>query len=263
MGGWPETSPHFLIDGNLMTYRYEATSTQGFIQQLVCNYLPHGYWFYVSGWVPEGKDPKTVDQKLTEKYGICISRQSRARRKLAGSANLHYLRHDRFFVLLATHGKHSFFAGEAGNLRDVRRVPIKFAGHSITYKQGSFRKRVGDEPATIDYGWHSRVQIEREKYADLRAYFLDAALKRTGEWLGRELFNLPYEPYAPVRQQLLNLLRLVNKARHAAGLERVDPKVLKYQRAIVKPFAEHTKERFGNVSTVNYAPHIDLRSTIS
>ncbi len=220
-----------------MQYRYEATSVKGFIQQLACNYLPHGYWFYVAGWVPEGKDASTVDRKLTEKYGICISRQSRARRKATGSANLHYLRYDRFFVLLATHGKHSFFAEEAASIRDVRRIPIKFAGHSITYKQGSFRKRVGDEPAVIDQGWHSRVQIDREKYADLKAYLLDAALKRSGKWLGRELYNLPYEPYAPVRQQLLNLLRLINKARHAASLDRVSPEVLRYQRRIVKPFA--------------------------
>lgn len=221
-----------------MEYRYEATSVEGFIQQLACNYLPHGYWFYVSGWVPEGKCPESVDRKLTAKYGICISRQSRARRKLAGLANLHYLRYDRYFVLLATHGKHIFFVDEAASIRDIRKVPIKFAAHSITFKQGSFRRRVGDEPPEFDHGWHSRVQIEREKYADLKAYFLDAALKRSSEGVGRELFNLPFEPYAPVRQQVLNLLRLMNAARHKAGLEQVSPTVLRYQRRIVRPFAK-------------------------
>jgi hypothetical protein len=66
----------------------------------------------------------------------------------------------------------------------------------------------------------SRVQIERERYAEPKAYFLDIAAKRSAESLGRELYDLPFEPYAPVRQQLLNLLRLVNKARQAAGEDR-------------------------------------------
>jgi hypothetical protein len=47
-----------------------------------------------------------------------------------GIANIHYLRHDRFFVLLATHGHHPFYDDEAGNIRDARRVPIKFAGYA-------------------------------------------------------------------------------------------------------------------------------------
>ena len=69
-----------------MEYRYEAASVTGFVQQLACNYLPHGYWFYVTGSVPEGKDPAAIDRKLMEKYGVGLSRQQRARRKLAGLA---------------------------------------------------------------------------------------------------------------------------------------------------------------------------------
>jgi len=77
-------------------YRCVATSLEGFVQQLASNILPHGYWFYVTGVVPAAKDPAAVDQKLMEKYGVAISRQQRARRKLAGQANLHYIRFDRF-----------------------------------------------------------------------------------------------------------------------------------------------------------------------
>jgi hypothetical protein len=29
--------------------RYLATSISGFVQQLAVSYLPHGYWFYVTG----------------------------------------------------------------------------------------------------------------------------------------------------------------------------------------------------------------------
>lgn len=45
-----------------------------------------------------------------------------------------------------------------------------------------------------------------------------------------------YEPYAPVRQQLLNIVRLVNDARRKAGLYLLDYDVLRYRRRIVKPF---------------------------
>lgn len=219
-----------------MQYRFEATSPEGFIQQIATNYLPHGYWFYVSGWVPKGKEPSLIDIKLTDKYGICISRQARARRKVAGLANLHYIRYERFFVLLATHGKHPFFAEELANIRDIRRIPIKFGGHSLSYKQGGFLRREGGGEAVADEKWHSRVQIERDRYTELKAYFLDIACRRSPDYLGRQLLNLPFEPYAPVRQQLLNLLRLINKRRHASGLERLAPDVLRYQRRIVRPF---------------------------
>ena len=119
-----------------MEYRCEATSPAGFVQQLASCYLPHGYWFYVSGCIPEHKGPRSVDEKLLAKYGIGISRSSRARRKQVGIANVHYLRHDRIFVLLATHGHHPFYDEEAENIQDVRRVPIKFDGYSISVKKG-------------------------------------------------------------------------------------------------------------------------------
>jgi hypothetical protein len=232
-----------------MAYRCEATSVEGFIQQLACNYLPHGYWFWMSGIVPAKKDPRSIDENLMAKYGISLSRQQRARRKAAGLANIHYLRYERFWIMVASHGKHKWFAehirvavdAETGEetieplFKDVRKAPIMIGGHSISYKQGFVRRR-GVTPQIIDQGWHSRVQISREGYTELKAYFLDLALRRSSESLGRELFNLPYEPYAPVRQQLLNLLRLINKARHAAGMDRVPSEVLRYRRRIVRPF---------------------------
>ena len=219
-----------------MGYRYEATSIEGFIQQLVCNYLPHGYWFYVSGFVPDGKDPESIDRKLTEKYGICISRQSRARRKVAGLANLHYLRYDRFFVLLGTHGKHQFFADEAKNIRDVRKAPIMIAGHSISFKRGGHVIKGTSESAVIDSKWHAKVQIQRREFTELKAYFVDQATKWSRDRVASEIYNLPYEPYAPVRQQLLLLVRIVNKARHAAGVDRIEFDSIRYRRNIVKPF---------------------------
>ena len=220
-----------------MAYRYVARSVEGFVQQLASNYLPHGYWFYVSGFVPEGKDPRAVDDKLLTKYGIAISRQSRARRKLAGLANLHYLRFERYFLLLASHGKHHFFAEEGKTIRDARHVPIMFSGYSISVKRGQYlAKRDPSEPAVPDGKYRVRVQITRDWYRDMKAYFQTLATHRSAETLGRELYNVPFEPYAPVRQQMLNILRLVNRQRKAAGYDLLPATVLRYQRRIVRPF---------------------------
>jgi len=69
-----------------VVYRCEATSAEGFVQQLAVSYVGHGYWFYVTGVVPDGKDPLAVDRKLIDRYGVDASKWARARRKRAGLA---------------------------------------------------------------------------------------------------------------------------------------------------------------------------------
>lgn len=219
-----------------MVYRCEANSPEGFIQHLACNLLPSGYWFYVLGRVPKGKDPRAVDAKLLDRYGIDISPSARSRRKRAGLANLHYLRLGPDFLLLATHGQSPFFEAEAENVRDVRKVPIKVHGYSLRVVPGGYLRKLGDEPAVEDGKLRVRVQIGRERYLDLKAYFLDVATRLPAEELSRMFWAVPFEPYAPVRVQLWNLLRWVNQARHAAGLARLPPTVLRSKRQIVKPF---------------------------
>lgn len=220
-----------------MEYRCVATSVEGFVQQVASCYLPHGYWFYVSGIIPLGKDPESVDEKLIGKYGIDVSRTSRARRKAVGIANVHYIRHQRRFLLLATHGFHPFYDDEAKSIRDARRVPIKFEGYSISVAKGGFRrKEPGNCEAVPDNKWRVRVQIERELFKGLKAYLLDVAPHRSAAALAAELHDLPFEPYAPVRQQLLSLLRYTNRRREVAGLEPIDTSVLRFRRRIVRPF---------------------------
>ena len=220
-----------------MEYRCVVTSVEGFVQQLASCYLPHGYWFYVSGIIPPGKDPESVDEKLIAKYGIGVSRTSRARRKAVGIANVHYIRYQRRFLLLATHGFHPFYDDEAKSIRDARRVPIKFEGYSISVAKGGYRrKESGSGTAVPDNKWRVRVQIERELYKGLKAYLIDVAPYRSAVALAAELYDLPFEPYAPVRQQLLNLLRYTNRRREAASLAPISPSVLRYRRRIVRPF---------------------------
>src|SRR5207237_6772324 len=110
-----------------MQYRSEVISVTGFVQQIACSFLRHGYWFYVTGCIPAGKDAKSVDRKLIEKYALAMSESTRARRKQLGHANLQYIRHDRFFAILATKGQHHFFVEEAVGIRDIRRIPLQYA----------------------------------------------------------------------------------------------------------------------------------------
>lgn len=202
-----------------MQYRCEATSIEGFVQQVAVQYLRHGYWFYVAGTVPKGKDPRAVDRKLIAKYGITASSKERARRKRAGFANMHYIRHDRLFLLMAMHGQHRFFEDEAGQIHDARRQPIKFAGYAISHQNG-----------------HACVRIERIEYLQLKAWFLRLACRRSADAIAAEFRDVRFVPYRPVRQQLLATWRAVNRTRSQAGYEILPIECVPWRRRIVRPF---------------------------
>jgi hypothetical protein len=201
-------------------YRCEATSVEAFIQQLAVSYVTHGYWFYVTGHVPEGKDCHAVDRKLIASYGIDISKWARSRLKRGGVASVQYLRHRRFFVLIATHGVHPFFVHERGVIRDVRRAPLRYGGYSVSYRGG-----------------HPHVRIEKEQYTRLKSILAGMALERDSSYLRRGLTRIPFEPYAPVRRQMLNLLRGVNRRRREAGMDLIPFDVLRFRRRIQRVFA--------------------------
>lgn len=214
-----------------MQYRSEVISVTGFVQQIACSFLRHGYWFYVTGCIPAGKDAKSVDRKLVEKYGIAMSESTRSRRKQLGFANLQYIRHDRFFAILATKGQHRFFQEEAASIRDIRRVPLRFAGYSISYRRGG-RTRAGD----ADHRWHAHVEIEQCRFREIKAHLVNLAIHRSPENLALAFYDIPIEPYAPVRRQFLTLLRAVNDVRKRAGFRPVPVEVLPLRRRIVRPF---------------------------
>jgi len=225
-----------------MAYRCEASSLEGFVQQIACSYLRHGYWWYVTGYVPSGKDPCVIDEKLLKKYGIDVSESTRARRKQLGRANMQYLRLDRFFVLMATHGDHRFFEDEKPAIRDIRRCPLKVGGYAISYRQGG-RTRNGEK----DFRFHAHVEIERSRFLELRAHFLELARHRSGENLALAFYRIPFEPYAPIRRQMLRLLRGVNDVRRQAGFSMIPVDVLPLRRRVVKPFQPpHVDEKMQN-----------------
>ena len=214
-----------------MQYRAEATSLTGFVQQIACCYLRHGYWFYVTGHIPARKDARSVDLRVIEKYGIGVSESTRARRKRLGQANLQYLRLERTFVILATKGQHKFFEAELNSIHDIRHTPLKIGGYSISYRRGG-RTRSGEK----DLRWHAHVEIDRHRYLELKAWMLELSVHRSAESLAQAFYEIPFEPYAPVRRQLLNILRAVNGSRKQSGFSRIPVEVVPLRRRIVRPF---------------------------
>lgn len=217
-------------------YRYVAASVSGFVQQLACGYVKHGYLFYVTGEIPKHKDPAAVDRKLISRYGCDVPKWERSRRKGRGESNVQYLRYGTFFVLIATHGRHLFFDEEGGRIKDIRREPISFSGYSI----GCTKGRDGKD--------HVSVRIHPDEYRRLKAYFLDIATHRSVENLTREFQRLPFEPYARVRKQYFTILKMVNEKRKQAGFEWVPFRALRLYRRTVKPFGEEPPREMGEAA---------------
>ena len=217
-----------------MAYRCVATSVAGFVQQLAVSYVTNGYYFYVTGRIPDHKDPAQTDRKIIAQCGVDISKWTRSRRKKLGQANVQYLRCGHFYVIMATHGEHPFFTDEAKRVRDIRRYPLYFQGYSIGCRRGRRGKAM-----------HASVRIQREYFQKLKQEFERVAVQRSLEELWHGLRGIPYEPYAPVRDQLRGLLRAVNRRRQVAGLELLSPNAVWRRRVPVRPFGasdEPTKD---------------------
>lgn len=203
-------------------YECEATTLEGFIQQLAVSYVGRGYWWYVTGQIPDDKVPADVDQKLIERYDITWKKWERARRKELGLANLQYIRFRNFFVILASEGEHVFKQREASRIQDVRRKGIQFGGYLISFRNG-----------------HVQVRIDDETYRQLKAHYVGLALRRTNETLISEFYAAPFEPYSPVKRQMFNILREVNRLRKVAGFEQIPSSAIWLKRRVVTPFAHH------------------------
>ena len=204
-------------------YQCEARSLDGFIAQLI-RYVASGHYFYHTGRIPDRKDVAAVDRKLVELYDIAKPRWARARRRLAGTAGIHYLRYGRFFVLMATHGEHPFFTDHANTFNDIRRQALHAGGYAVRYTHSvrENRRKVF-------------VRLDRETYRNVRALMLDRAVRpayRVSETLEREFRQLRWQPYEPVRRQLAAILKSVNRARGRARLSKLDASCIPKHRRI-------------------------------
>lgn len=220
-----------------MNYKYEVTSLTGFLQRIATHLLPKGYYFFVQGTLPDGKSPAALDEKLMSRYDVAKTEGARRWRKSQGLGNVQYVRFKQSWILLLTHGDHPMREGEGRNIKDVRRAPVRVGDYAVWVKRGNYLKRLSDDgEATPDGKWRVRVLIAREPYRELCAYYLAIACHRRADAIAEALSELPYEPYAPVRKQLLKLLRLINAKRQAAGFSKVPPTCLRLKREIVRSF---------------------------
>lgn len=216
-----------------MPYRCVASSPEGLVQQVAVSYLRHGYWWYVSGRIPNGKDRESIDRKLIAKYHIDLTDRQRAYRKQRGLANMQYIRFADWFLLLVTEGHHSFKQQERNTISDCRRKPIKFEGYSISYRRAGVTPKGGGDPK-----WHACVRIDPWTYRELKAFLLERACHRSAENLAKDFARIPYARFAPIRRQLLTIHREVNKARSQRGYESLPSSVLRLRRQIVRPYAD-------------------------
>ncbi len=211
------------------TYHCEPATLDGFLSQLV-RYVASGHYFYVTGMVPERKDPEQVDRKLVELYGIGGPKWERARRRLGEQAGMHYLRHGRFFVLMATHGRHIFFTDHEKNLCDIRRTALRVKGYSIRYTFSEVEKR-----------WKVFVRLDKETYRSVKAHFIDLATRpsyRETDRLVQEFLTLPFQGYGPVRAQVLAIINAVNHERRRAGYGQLPTDIVPRMRPVRQVFDE-------------------------
>lgn len=215
----------------------EATTVNGFVQQVADAWVKHGYWRYVVGEIPQRKDPTRTDARIIEKYETDISSAERSRRRQAGRPLVRYIRHGRMFAIFATEGggqnrkRHRFYAaledggeskrdraGRELRIRHVKRNAFRFAGYSVSHRNG-----------------HLSVRIQHEEYLALKAHFLERARWRA-EKLIDEFRAIPFEFWAPVKLQVKCILRAVNRERHVAGFDQVPWEAVRRGRRIYRPF---------------------------
>jgi hypothetical protein len=152
--------------------------------------------------------------------------------ELPGGDVVQDLRFERFFVLISTSpiGGHPFSRAERSALRDIRKQPVRIAGYAISSRRDGSELRKGVER------WRAHVRIDRETFVQLRDFYLEQALRRRRGELESELREIPFEPYAPVRRQILSVLRKVNERRKLADLRPLHSSCLRFRRRQVRPF---------------------------
>jgi hypothetical protein len=210
----------------------EAKSQEALIQWLAIHALGRGgcrYWTSVKLGAKHraGKrniDPARIAEKVSKKYDTELSRFQRARRKQNGRSTVRAIRFNRVAYLLATPplNEHKIFHQE--EMKDLRDYPIHIAGHSISIKRGA------------DGKFHGSARISRKTFLDVRAYFVETATKRSAASIEKELRDLPFQRFQPVKWQLWRILKRVNEARHKQGLEPIDKACVQIGRKPLKIF---------------------------
>ena len=96
--------------------------------------------------------------------------------------------------------------------------------------------------------WHACVRIDGPTYRQLKAFFVERACHRSLDNVAAEFARVPYARYAPVRRQMLTILRAVNDKRAEMGFGPVPHSALLLRRHVVKPFEAPSAEEYESLS---------------
>ena len=215
-----------------MSYQWETASPDGFVRQVV-QHVSSGHCFYFADQVKSRVDLAALDRKLIDTYRCDVKPWTRSRRKASGMASTHYVRHDRFIILLSTAGRGPFFEalGDSRDrqgrvvrpavFRDIRRVSLVYNAYSIRHTFCRNSRVIGGARVTRP-AWHTLVRLNKEVNAGLRAHMLELATRWPKQRLEAEFWALGFYPFRPVIDQLLATVRAVNRKRLSQGLAPVD-----------------------------------------
>jgi hypothetical protein len=226
----------------------------------------------MTGSIKPSRSVDEFDEIMEQKFRYRMGRSWRNRRKHAlgpdgeklEQANVHYLRYERFWILLCTKGKHRFFEEHvkrdrngdivAKHFRDAERDPIFFAGYSIRIAEGGYLPRWKWRDAKtpeLDTKKRVRVRIAEETFRDIKAELVARA--GSGRYaaavLEAAVWNLPFLPYAPVRENLCEIVRHMNRARKERGFKDllVASRCIRRRIPPVKAFAPNESVRFQEI----------------
>jgi len=209
--------------GRKYNYRYIASSEAGFVQQVV-RCVSKGYCYYVFGTVGQGKSAVKIDQKLLGKFDIAKSPSARCRAKQRGEANVQYIRFENFWLMMCTaKGRHHWkdeHTDAEGNPTyfDFRDKALEVGRYAIALRRDGQDKQK----------YRVRVALNLEAYKDLRAFYFEKgkhwSVERLADSLRREVKGLL--AYRPIRVQMIELVRQINKRRRVQGFDRVPYRAL-------------------------------------
>ena len=202
--------------------RCKVKSIDAVVQQLVTNYLKNGYHFYVSGFIPSGKDPFLVDAKLSTLYETNLSKDARYYRKSKNRSTIQYIRYNDLFWLLARKGEHDFFQKEQQSIKDARLSPIIVDKYSINFQKSG----------------KVTAKFSNSAYKALKGKLEFMATRQSKQKIENYIFYFPIQPYAGVRLQLKNILKDVNRLRKSAHKEKISTQCIRKFRNIKKVYSE-------------------------
>lgn len=173
------------------------------------------YHWFTSGEIPEGKNPKRVDQKLIALYGCESTRSERQRKARAKEANALYFRYKRFWALLATDGEGEIHDCEP--LRSARGNSLVIFNHSV---------KLADSRVV--------VRVESSMWGKLRERVRAACFIENPNVLEAlirdQVTTLGLIPFRGTIEQQETLLRMLNEKRKHAGLPKLRKSCLIYRR---------------------------------